>query len=204
MGQILKIKLFESDKLSVLAAAIAAFQAANTATKDSIRGMAMSMFKANDGDINIVKAMAWQGSILPASKVADIQHVTIVGQKIADVQTALDAALAAALHKTVADGDTTTPNHLVSATMAFVATDVGRKISITESGVVQDRVITVRNSATDVTYAGTTFVSGTGKTVRLLGAESMQVGSLSLDVFLADDGDTQIVVDVALEGQLPA
>ncbi len=203
---LIKIKLFESDKLSTLATAIAAYLTANAATKDAIRGQSASSFLANDGDTVVVKAMAWAGQLLPVTKTADVQHVTISTEKLADAQAALDAALASVVHETHTDGDTTTPGTLTSAGSTFAAEDVGRKIRITESGVVKEKAILTRVSDTEITYdnTGGNFVSGTGVTFSMLGAESIQEGSLSVDAYRANDGDTCITVDVACEGQAPA
>ncbi len=197
---IAKVKLFSDDAASDLAAAIAAFQAgAGTPAISDQRGSAMAAYNdQTNGKTRVVAAVAYAGLDMPVSKTADQQFLCVEDDDLAQVQTKLDAALANALHKTVADGDTTVAGTLTSASMAFVAGDVGRLLQI---GTAKKAILTYV-SATEVTYdnAGGNFTSGTGQTVKLLGAESVQ--SVAISAFAAADGDTHFVAMLAVEGQI--
>lgn len=201
---IAKVKLFTENSAAKVQADIAAFQAGvgNPALSDQ-RGSAMHAYYERINDKSrVFAAVAYAGSDVPVTKTADQQFICIEDDHLDQCQAALDAALAEAVHSTVADGVTTTPAHLVSATIGFVSTDVGRKLRIIESGVAVEKTITVYNSATDVTYDAAlgSFVSGTGKTVALLGAEVVQ--NIDVAAYQDPDGDIQHIVMVAVEGQI--
>ncbi len=320
---LLKVKVISDTQDAIQALVNAYVAGAGAGAEDAILGQSASAFpaaKSGSGKTVIAKAIAHGGMLLPVTKTADVQHVTVTSDKVDDVQDALDAALAAVEHARDTDGDTTTAGRVLVGTANFFASeDVGRKINVTGTGLDQTRVIsavvgyaasgsitavagadlvdgekftlygidfefdddasvvesptlralnftsgdsaaTVRATiktgieasgiAGDVTctngtgavlnivandvgedgneditetvvnagfvvsgmsggvdlgmaaeYSGAAIASGTGRTVKLLGAESMQPGSLSLNAFRADDGDTHITVDVVVEGQ---
>lgn len=197
---IARIKLFSEDATDELTEAIAAFQAgAGTPAISDQRGMDMAAYYDRSNDkTRVVAAVAYAGTDMPVTKTADQQFLCVEDDSLVGVQARLDAALALAVNRTVADGVTTAPGVLTSATLNFAVDDVGRQLQI---GDVR-RTITVRNSATSVNYdnAQGNFASGTGQTVSLLGAESVQ--KVSIDAFAEPDGDVRIVVMAAVEGQI--
>lgn len=202
---IAKVKLFSAASAAALKTAVDAYAAgAGSQILTDQRAMAMaSFFDTQKNQYTKFFAIAHDGTDIPASKTANQQFIALEADSVTALQTALDAALANIVHLTASDGNTTVANTLTSAGAAFAAGDVGRKIRINESGVDQDRVITVRNSATSVTYAGTAFVSGTGKTYSLLGAETIPVQGVAVAVHRERDGDPHYSVFVACEGQIP-
>ncbi len=199
---LLAIKLIADDAASDLQTAIDAFLAgAGSGLLTAQRGMDVAAyFDPQDDKNKFFCALAYSGEDTPASKTANQQFIVVEGQSLAAVQTALNAALAVAKHAQVTDGVTSVAGTLTTATGMFASEDVGRKIRIIESGVNQDRVIATYSSANSVTYTGTAFVSGTGKTVALLGAEVLQ--GVEVTAFRERDGDPHFSVLAAVEGQI--
>ena len=173
-------KLLSAETKDALDAAIAAYKAgAGAELLTSQRGMAASLFMEGDGDYRHNVCLFHGGLDVPVSKTADLQHANVVHQgTIAHLQAAIDAALAQVEHLRVTDANTTVAGHVTSATAPFEAEDVGRLIEI--AGV--QKVITVRNSASDVSYdnAAGDFASGSGLTMKLLGAEVLQDAHLAM------------------------
>lgn len=199
MTTVLKIKLLSEDKKADIEAAIAAYKAgAGAALLTDQRGMAFDAYvDPGDKDTVFSVALAHAGDDVPAAKVADLQHILVVEDKLADAQTALDAALAAVVHhkRTDGDADTNAGDITVGGAM-FQATDVGtRKVKI--GGSLRD--ITAFVSGTRVTYSGAA-ITGTGLTVELLGAECLQ--DLQMKVLREADGDPKFHILAACEGQL--
>jgi hypothetical protein len=197
---LLVIKLMENDSPADLKTAADAYLAG--VPTDGVRGADGDQFLDHDQDTHAVLAMAHGGLATPGSKTADPQLLAVDSDQLAKAQTAVDDALANIVHSTVTDGVTTTPGKVTSATAPFEAEDVGRKIRIGT----EERVITVHNGAGDVDYdnsaaAGGDFASGTGLTVELLGAESMQAGTLSLTCHKAKDRDTVFSLRAVVEGE---
>ena len=197
---LIKVKLFQDDTISALDSALAAYKAGDgSELLTSQRGSSMSAFKEADGDAGVMLALAHGGQDIPVSKFGDLSHVVAreIGS-LSECQAAIDAALASSVFKTVADAVTTAPGVLTSATMAFEAEDVGRKLRI---GALE-KVITVRNSATSVNYANAAgdFVSGTGQTVSMLGAEVLQ--DLGLSAIKGKAGEFEVTLLLALGGQI--
>jgi hypothetical protein len=199
---LIKVKLLQDASLATLATELAAYKAgAGAALLTSQRASAMSSFKEADSDPGVMLALAHGGQLAPVSKFGDLEHVVArESGSLAECQAAIDAALAASVFKTVADAVTTAPGVLTSATMAFEAEDVGRKLRI---GALE-KTITVRNSATSVNYdnAAGDFVSGTGQTVSMLGAEVLQ--DLELSASKGKAGEFEVTVLMVLGGQLQA
>lgn len=195
---LIKIKLFQNDNLTNLAADIAAYKAgAGAELLTSQRGMDAAEFVEPDGDRGVLLALAHGGLAVPVSKIGNLAHDTLLAKGgLADVQAAVDAALAAVVHKTVTDGDANAvAGSLTSATMAFEAEDVGRKLVIgTET-----RTITAFTSATEVVYSGAA-ITGTGLTVKLLGAEVLQ--DLHISASKSRDGKFNVLVAMATGGQV--
>lgn len=196
---LIKVKLLQDDTLATLATELAAYKAGDGADLlTSQRGSSMSAFREADGDASVMLALAHGGVITPVTKFGDLEHV--VARKAGDLvacQAAVDAALAASVFKTVADGDAdAVPGSITSASMAFEAEDVGRGIVIDG----QARVITSFDSATVVAYSGAA-ITGTGLTVSLLGAEVLQ--DLELSASKGRAGDFKVTVMMALGGQAP-
>jgi len=175
-------KLLSAETKDALDAAIAAYKAgAGAALATAQRGMAASLFMEGDGDYRHNVCLFHGGLAIPSTgnKTAALQHVNVVHQgTIAHLQAAIDAALAQVEHARVTDAVTTVAGHVTSATAAFATEDVGRIIEI--AGV--QKLITVRNSATDVSYdnAAGNFASGTGLTMKMLGAEVLQDAHLAM------------------------
>ena len=196
-------KLFSSDSKENMDALIAAYKAGTGAELlDHQREMASHEHLSADGYYRTNIVLFHAGLAIPAhaAKTAVLQHILVHEQgTVAQLQTYVDAALANALHKTVADGDTRVANKLTCASShPFVTTDVGRKVQI--GSVV--RTIATYIDADNVTYTGDTFVSGTGKTVLILGAESIQKAHLSM--LKSRSGTHRMHLLMALEGELPA
>lgn len=201
------VKLFSEESKTALDAAVAAYKAgAGTDLADYQRGMAYAMHtNPGDGDRVTSLALAHAGLDTPASgaKTADLQHLLVDDDKLADAQTALDGALADAVHHlaAVTDIDTTTPGTILSAGgTPFTVTDVGRKVAV--DGEV--RTITGHTSNANVQYDDTAegaLTSGTGKTLDILGAESLQ--DMQMVTRLDDDGDLRVTMMLAVEGELP-
>jgi len=198
MTTVLKIKLISDDKKADFDAAVAAYKAgAGAQLLTDQRGMAFDVFvDPSDKDSVFFAALAHEGDDVPAAKVADLQHVLVVEDKLAAAQTALDAALADVVHhkRTDGDADSFAGDIVVGANM-FQATDVGRKIKIGTN----ERTITAFVSATRATYSGAA-ITGTGLTVELKGAECLQ--ALSMKVVREGDGDPKFHILGAFEGQL--
>lgn len=196
---LLKIKLLSDDSATELAAAIAAFQAgAGTPAVSDQRGQDMRAFlDKSAGKTQLVAAIAHEGTDMPAAKTADQQFLVVEADTVAAAQVALDAALAGAVHHRRTDGDANTNAGDINVGAAmFAAGDVGtRRVRIAG----QLREITAFTSATRVTYSGAA-ITGTGLTVELMGAESLQ--AVDVDAFKSDDGDLHVVVMASVEGQI--
>lgn len=194
-------KLFSAKDKSALDTDIAAYKAgAGSDLLDNQRGSDMhALFDPNSNDSHISAILAWGGLDVPAVKTADLQHGYIEEDKIADAQTAIDAALAQVVHATVADADTTGAGVVTSVTAPFEAEDVGRLIEI--AGV--QKTITVHNAANSVDYdnAGGDFAPGAALTMDLLGAEVLQ--AVHLNVYKEPDGDYRFLIMAVCEGELP-
>jgi hypothetical protein len=200
MGIILTAKLFENDDAADMATEVDAYMAG--AGADASRAMDGDQFLDHDGDTHGVLAVVSGGEDTPVAATAPSQLVAVDADQLAKAQLALDAALADVVAVTVTDGVTSVAGKVTSATGPFLATDVGRKVKIGT----EERVIDVYNSATDVEYdnsaaAGGDFASGTGLTVELLGAESVQ--ALSLSCHKAKDRDTVFSIRMLTMGELP-
>jgi hypothetical protein len=196
---LIKVKLFQDDTLSALATTLAAYKAgAGSELLTSQRGSSMSAFKEADGDAGVMLALAHGGQDIPVAKFGDLEHVVARDTgTLAEIQAAVDAALANSVFKTVTDGNANAvPGSITSATMAFEAEDVGRKITIGTS----ERTITAYTSATEVVYSGAA-ITGTGLTVKLHGAEVLQ--DLELVAGKGKTGGFEATVMMALGGQLP-
>lgn len=195
-------KLLSGDSKTELDAAVAAYKAgAGAELLTSQRAMASHEFVEADGDFRTNLILFHGGLDIPASgnKTADLQHVVIREQgTLAELQTAITAALTQVEHARVTDANTTVSGHVTSATAGFATEDVGRVIEI--AGV--QRSITVRNSATDVSYnnAAGDFASGTGLTMKLLGAEVIQDAHMAM--CKSRSGTHKLHVLMALEGEL--
>lgn len=201
---LIKVKLFENDTVADLNTAVAAYKAgAGAELLTSQRGMASDLFYEPDGDKGMMLALAHGGQDVPVSKFGDLEHALVMGDgDLVAQQARVDAALAASVFKTVADGVTTAAGIVTSATMTFEAEDVGRKLRIIESGVAVEKTITVFNGATSVSYdnAAGNFVAGTGKTVSLLGAEVLQ--DMEIGTFKSRGGKMSMLLSLALGGQV--
>jgi hypothetical protein len=169
---LIKVKLFQDDTLSALAAALATYKAGDgSELLTSQRGSSMSAFQEADGDAGVMLALAHGGQDIPVSKFGDLEHVVAreIGS-LSECQAAVDAALAASVFKTVADAVTTAPGVLTSATS-----------------------VNYDNAAGD-------FVSGTGQTVSMLGAEVLQ--DLEISSIKGKAGEFEVTVLLALGGQI--
>jgi hypothetical protein len=201
MGVVLVAKLFENDDPAALATEVDAYMAG--AGADASRAMDADQFLDSDQDVHGVMMVVSGGEDTPVAATAPSQLVAVDSDQLAKAQLAVDAALADVVALTVTDGVTTTPGKVTSATAPFTAvTDIGRKIRIGT----EERTITAVNSTSDVDYdnsaaAGGDFASGTGLTVELLGAESLQ--GLSLTCHKAKDRDTVFSVRMLTMGELP-
>lgn len=204
----LVVKLLSDDDQTDLATALAAYKAGAGSELDTKqRGQAVAEFREHDADLRAVMAFAHAGTDLPASgsKTADLQHLDVQADgELADLQAAIDAALADAVHHeaVVADADTTVAGKVTSAAgTPFASTDVGRKIRIGS----EVRTITAYNANDDVDYdnsadEGGDFTSGSGLTLDLLGAESLQ--SIDMTVSKDEDGDPmRMRMLLAVEGE---
>jgi hypothetical protein len=193
-------KLLSADTKEALDTAIAAYKTgAGAALLTAQRGMAASLFMEGDGDYRHSVCLFHGGVDVPVTKTADLQHVNVAHQgTVAHLQTAIDTALAQVEHLRVTDAVTTGAGHVTSTTAPFAADVAGRIIEI---GGVQ-KVITVRNSATDVSYNNTAgnFVSGTGKTMKLLGAEVLQDAHMTL--MKSRSATHQMYMVMACEGEV--
>lgn len=197
---LIKVKLLQDDTLATLATELATYKAGDgSGLLTSQRGSSMAAFKEADGDAGVMLALAHGGQLAPVSKFGDLEHVVArESGSLAECQAAVDAALAASVFKTVADGDAdAVGGSITSASMAFEAEDVGRKITIDG----QEREITTFTSATAVVYSGAA-ITGTGLTVKLHGAEVLQ--DLELSAGKGKSGGFEVTVMMALGGQLPA
>lgn len=195
---LIQVKLFQNDTISDLDTAVAAYKAgAGSELLTSQRGAAMSAFREADGDEGVILALAHGGQDVPVSKHGDLEHVIVRETgTLAEIQTAVDAALAASDFKTVADGDAdAVPGSLTSASMAFEVEDIGRAITIAG----QLRTITARTSATVVVYSGAA-ITGTGLTVTMHGAEVLQ--SLEVQATKGKTGGISATLAMALGGQI--
>jgi len=196
-------KLLSGDSKSELDTKIATYKAgAGAALLTAQRAMASHEFIEADGEFRINVLLFHGGLAIPAAgnKTADLQHVVVRDQGTLDhLQTAITAALAQVEHARVTDAVTTVAGHVTSATAGFATEDVGRIIEI---GGVQ-KVITVRNSATDVSYdnAAGNFISGTGKTMKMLGAEVIQGAHLAM--CKSRSGTHRMHLLMGCEGELP-
>jgi len=195
-------KLLSEDNLTDLDTAVAAYKAgAGSDLVDKQRGMDACEFIEPDGDWRRALILAHGGLDIPASgaKTADLQHVNVNEQgNVADLQSAVDAALAQVEHLSVADADTTVAGKVTTAaTTPFAAEDVGRIIEI---GGVQ-KVITVYNANNDVDYDNSDgdFASGSGLTMKQLGAEVLQ--SVNLRMHKSRSGNFRMFLAMALEGE---
>lgn len=201
------VKLLSDDSVTDLATALTAYKgAAGAELLTAQRGQASAEFVEPDGDLRMLVALAHAGLTLPTSgnKTADLQHLDISESgTLAELQAAVDAALADALHHEAAsaNGDTTTPGTLVTTPdTIFAASDVGRKVQIGS----EVRTITAFNSSTSVDYdnsaaEGGDFTSNTGLTVDLLGAESLQ--AMTLTASKSRDGKLHMRMYMAVEGE---
>jgi hypothetical protein len=195
---LIKIKLFQDDTISSLKSNIAAYKAGlGSDLASSQRAMALDAFVEADGDKGLMLALAHGGLDVPASKIADLDHLVVrASGEVSAIQGAVDAALADVVHKTVADGNAnTTPGSITSATMAFEAEDVGRGIVIDG----QRRTITSFGSGTAVAYSGPA-ITGTGLTVSLLGAEVLQ--GLEMSARKGRAGGFHMTMALAVNGEL--
>jgi hypothetical protein len=194
---LLVVKLFENDSPADLKTDAEAYLVAESA--DGVRGMDGDQFLDHDGDTHAVLAVAHNGIDTPVALTGAAQLIAVDSDQLAKAQAAVEAALADVVHSTVTDGVTTTPGKVTSVSNPFSAEDVGRKVRI--AGV--EKTITVHNTDGDVDYdnADGDFASGTGLTVDLLGAESMQAGTLSLTSHKAKDRDTVFSVRAMVEGE---
>lgn len=194
-------KLLSADSKADLDTKIAAYKAgAGAELLTSQRAMASHEFIEADGEFRTNALLFHAGLDVPVSKTADLQHVVVRTKgKIDEIQTAITAALAQVEHQRVTDANTTVAGHVTSASAPFEAEDVGRLIEI--AGV--QKVITVRNSATDVSYNNTAgdFASGSGLTMKLLGAEVIQDAHMTM--CKSRSGTHQLHLLMACEGQLP-
>ena len=198
---LIAIKLFEAKDKATLDADVATYKgAAGAELLDSQRGSDMhALFDGNSNDSHIALALAHGGIDIPAAaaKTADLQHVYVEDDKLADAQTALDDALALVVHETVTDANLNlVANEISSASAPFtVAEDVGRKVTIAG----ETRTLTAVASTTVATYDGVAL-TGTGQTVEILGAEVLQ--AVHLNVFKESDSDYRFCVMAACEGEL--
>lgn len=195
---LIRVKLLQDDTLSALATSLATYKAgAGSALLTDQRGSSMSAFKEADGDSGVMLALAHGGQDIPVSKIGDLQHVVVrESGTLAEIQAAVDAALAASAHQTVADGDAdAVPGSITSATIGFAAEDVGRAILIGT----QTRTITAYTSATEVVYSGAA-ITGTGLTVTLYGAEVLQ--DLELVATKGKSGGFEATLLMVLNGQI--
>lgn len=204
---LLVIKLMENDNPADLKAAAETYMAG--VPTDAVRDMDADQFLANDQDTNGVLAMAHGGIDTPANGAgtAAAQLLAVDSDKLAGAQAAVDAALADVVHETVGDGDTTVAGTITTTTPLFTtgapSEDIGRKVRIGS----EERTITAVASTTSASYddaAEGAFTSGSGLTTSLLGAESIQAGTLSLTCHKAKDQDTVFSVRAVVEGDLPA
>lgn len=195
---LLAVRLFSEDSVADLQTALVALQAevGDPASVDQ-RGQRMAAyFDKNSGKTRIVAALAYAGTDMPATATADQQFIVLEDDSLTGLQTALNAALAAAAHHVRADADANAnAGDITVGAAMFAVGDVGRQITI--DGNV--RTITAYTSATRITYSGAA-ITGTGLDVTLHGAESLQ--AIDIDAYKHDDGDTHIVLMLALEGQV--
>jgi hypothetical protein len=194
-------KLLSADSKADLDTKIAAYKAgAGAELLTSQRAMASHEFIEADGEFRTNAILFHGGADVPALKTADLQHVIVRTKgKIDELQVAITAALAQVENLRVTDANTTVAGHVTSATAPFAAEDVGRLIEI--AGV--QKTITVFNAANDVSYNNTAgnFASGSGLTMKLLGAEVIQDAHMTM--CKSRSGTHQLHLLMACEGQLP-
>lgn len=193
---LLVIKLMENDSPVDLVTAMDAYLVAQSA--DGVRGMSSDHFLDHDGDVKGAVAIAHNGIDTPSTLTGKIASLAVDKDQVVKAQTAVDLALSLAEHETVTDADLdNVANEITSASTPFtVAEDVGRKVLI--QGIL--RTLTAITSTSVAIYDGVAL-TGTSQTVVILGAESLQAGSLSLSVHKAKDRDTVFSVRAILEGE---
>lgn len=200
----LVVKLLSDDSATDLASALATYVAgAGAELADAQRGQAMDEFIEPDGDHRLLLALAHEGLDLPTAtnKTAELQHLDVVVEgDLAALQAAVDAALADATHHTAAatDIDTTVSGTITSVSTPFAATDVGRRVAV--DGV--ERTITAFTDTNNVDYdavAEGALASGTGQTLDILGAESLQGMVMSAEK--SRSGELRMRLLMAVEGE---
>jgi len=194
---LLKIKLFEDDAPADLIVDAEAYLVAETT--DEVRAMGADQFLDHDGDTLGVLAMAVGGIDTPASLTAVAAVIAVDKDRLVDAQAAVDLALSLVPHQTVTDANLDlVPNEISSASTPFTTggEDDGRKVLIAG----QSRNIVSVTSTTVAVYDGVAL-TGTGQTVVILGAESIQ--QLTLSCHKAKDRDTVFSLRAVVEGENP-
>ncbi len=177
------IELVSSDSLVGLRSALAAFM--STLPVDVfVNQTPTAVYRQNDGDTRYVTALSYQRAGVSDE---NLQAFVVEKQKLTAAQSAVDEALASAVHDTVT-GVTAVAGTVTVSQPLFSAGDEGRMV---RSGG-QDRVITGVVSDTVATYAGSPLPASGSTPVSLLGAEALRC--VSVDVFMAYDGDPSITV----------
>jgi len=124
-----KVKLFSATKAATLDSALAAYKAGVGAELlINQRAMTADMIKDAGGNTRAFLVLAHGGLDVPASKTADLQHVTVqMDAPVSALQAAIDADLARVIHATDTSGDTTVASQVeVGDPVFFEAGDVGR------------------------------------------------------------------------------
>lgn len=197
MTTVMICKLVAANSAAALQTALAALQVSATQLATDQRGQDIAAYFDPTDDLNkYLMAVAYAGDDTPASKVSDQQFLVAEASSLTALQTAVNTALAAAIHHTRSDGNcnANAGDVTVGAAM-FQSTDVGRGLIVGTA----TRTISAYVSSTRVTYSGAA-ITGTGKTVSLLGAECLQ--SLEVAAFRERDGDPHYSILLAVEGQL--